>query len=258
MDALELRDVDDLAPPRSLRRNVGGQRRPQAEQRRNVVRGPRVGTDGRVGVREAGLVHQAAERLPDHVVRGAAQIIGMAGLAVARHVRDHEFGVGFQHRIVGQAPLGVGAGFGAFHPDVARPDQLEEQVAAFGPAEVEAGVPLVAALLYPGRRHATATVLGGQLHAQATPRSVARADALDLNHLGTLFRGQRRGERLCDQAPGRDDADTLQGPELFGQQRSGTRFHVHAPFSDTTSKPKCRAASSTARPSSACSLRMRK
>ena len=74
------------------------QRRPHREQRRQVVAGPRRGARRRSRIGKAGLVHRAADRLPDDVVRRAMDVVGVAGLPESRNVRDDQLRIDLPYR----------------------------------------------------------------------------------------------------------------------------------------------------------------
>src|SRR5207253_2978626 len=84
-------------------------------------------------------VHEATEGLSNHVVRGPAEVLGVAALPVARHVRDHEARVRLLYGLVREAPLGVRSRLRALHPAVTGADQAEEPPAAVGGAQVGRG-----------------------------------------------------------------------------------------------------------------------
>ena len=225
VDGLELGQVDDLALARPLGVDVAGQRRPQGEQRRDVVAGVGGGPHRRVGIGEAGLEHEAAESLADHVVRRPAEVAGVAGLAVARHVGDHQRGVGGQHDVVGQPPLLERAGLGALHPDVPALHQAQEQLPPVGGAQVERDVEGIAPLLDEGARHRVAVVAADGEVEQA-PGVAGAARVLDLDHLGPEGAGQVSGEGLGDERAGGEDPHPLQRPEGFGYETADGCVHT--------------------------------
>ncbi len=223
MDGLVLGDVDDLAPARPLDVDVRRQRRPEGEQGGDVVGGEGGRPDRRVGIGKPGLVHEAAEGLADHVVGGPAQVVGMPALPVPRHVRDHEAGVGGQHDVVGEAPLGERAGFRALHPDVAGADKAQEQLGALRGAQVEGDVEGVAPLLDEGAGHGRARLALDE--GRETPPGVAgAARMLDLDDFGAEGPRQMGGVRLGDEGPGGEDPHALQRPERF---RNETAVGTH-------------------------------
>src|SRR5579871_1686420 len=182
MDRFVLRDVDRLALAEAARVGQTGQRRPQREQRRDVVTGPRRGARGR-RFGKTGLVHDAAEGLAHDVVRGAADVVGMPVLAVRADVRDHQFGVDLPHRRIVEAPSGISARLRAFHPDVGALDQAQEDVAPARPAEVERYAEDVAPLLHPVGRRLALAVARLEPDTDGTPAHVADAGTLDLDDL---------------------------------------------------------------------------
>ena len=110
MDRLELRDINDLTRAGALRGNIAGQGRPQTKQGRNIVGRPGIGPHRWLWVGKAGLVHESAKSLTYHVVRGPTQVVLMACLTVAGDMRNDELGVGLEHDIISESPLGIGAG----------------------------------------------------------------------------------------------------------------------------------------------------
>src|SRR5207248_6314956 len=149
--------------------------------------------------RIAGLVHGSAERLADDIIGSTRWITCSAELSIARHMCNHQPGISRKRGPVIETPARVRSRLRALHPDVARGQKPQENLAAPGLGEVERDAQHVAPLLHPIRRYRTRGIIAIEAYSKLAPTNVAGSRTFDLNDSGAHFRRQFAGKRLSDQ-----------------------------------------------------------
>ncbi len=146
----------------------------------------------RLSVLEALKCHVAGERLADGVIAAAADVVGIAALAVAGEVSDDELGVPGPEDLIGQAPLGVGAALGGLDEDIGVGEKLLQDLASLGRGDVERDV-----------SHVLAVALGA--HAAFAAVGVGGLGAFDPDNVSAHFRHKGGGNRSGDDGRCIDD-----------------------------------------------------
>ena len=126
------------------------------------------------------------------------------GLPVARHPHQDDARIAFAQNVVTKAPLLQRAGPEVLDDDVGALDEVEEQFAAAGDAQVQRHRLLVAGM------HRPEDVVSVQLGLAPGAQRVGLPGRLDLDHLGAHVAEQPAGERPGDQRADLDHADAVE------------------------------------------------
>ncbi|MCY1446147.1 hypothetical protein D9M71_626960 [compost metagenome] len=144
----------------------------------------------RRAVLEAGDIAQATHRFADGAE--ARFVLARAGLAEAGQAHHHQFRVQLVQHIPAEAELFQHAGAEVLDQDVGVRQQLLQHFAAVGMLEVERHRAFVARLHEPPER-------GALVQLAPLAQRVAAIRRFDLDHFGTEFGADPRGEGTGDQ-----------------------------------------------------------